>query len=275
MADELPRWPGGSRVRGCRGGAHVPRPAGVDPPTQLSREGAARELAPLVETYATVPYRDLNPSLIAGLAYVVMFGMMFADVGHGALLLLAAVAIRAGWWAPTGFARSGCSWPVPARRARSSGSCTGSSSARRVVPVVWLAPLDHPMPLLVAAVGSVPAAGRRVRARHRQPVAGGWIGWRASTHRRAGGVALFVGLVAGRRWRAIVGRSGWGCWPGAWRLRALRSPIGLGVAAGGRGSGRCRLGRAVSTSWSGWRRTWSVLRPPGRVRSRPTRHSAR
>ncbi|HET6967586.1 MAG TPA: V-type ATPase 116kDa subunit family protein, partial [Ornithinibacter sp.] len=75
----------------------IPRPAGVQPPTLLPTSGASRELAPLVETYATVPYADLNPSLVAGLAYVVMFGMMFADVGHGALLLLAGVAVRLQW----------------------------------------------------------------------------------------------------------------------------------------------------------------------------------
>ncbi len=51
-----------------------------------------------MDTYSTVPYADVNPSLLAGLAYVAMFGMMFADVGHGALLLLAAIAARLGWW---------------------------------------------------------------------------------------------------------------------------------------------------------------------------------
>ena len=64
--------------------------------TAAIRRGA--RFAPLVETYATVPYADLNPSLVAGLAYVAMFGMMFADVGHGALLVAAAVAIRMNWW---------------------------------------------------------------------------------------------------------------------------------------------------------------------------------
>jgi len=81
--DELPRLAGLVAVVGAAV-VPMPRPAGVDPPTLLSQEGAARDFAPLVETYATVPYSDLNPSLIAGLAYVVMFGMMFADVGHGA-----------------------------------------------------------------------------------------------------------------------------------------------------------------------------------------------
>jgi len=35
----------------------------------LSQQGVAREFAPLVETYATVPYRDVNPSVLAGVAY--------------------------------------------------------------------------------------------------------------------------------------------------------------------------------------------------------------
>ena len=47
----------------------------------------------LVEAYATVPAHDVDPTLFAALAYMVMFGMMFADVGHGALLVLALLAV--------------------------------------------------------------------------------------------------------------------------------------------------------------------------------------
>ena len=78
------------------GAAAVPvrAPAGLQPPTRLPAQRASRSFDLLVETYATVPYRDVDPTLLAGLAYVVMFGMMFGDVGHGALLLLGALLVR-------------------------------------------------------------------------------------------------------------------------------------------------------------------------------------
>ena len=122
-----PRWPDGcprddaGRPRGParrrrRRGGPAARPAGSEPPTLLpDGRGVAREFAPLVETYATVPYVDLNPSVIAGLAYVLMFGMMFADVGQGALLAAAGARGprwrgRRGW---RGCGRCGCSSPAP------------------------------------------------------------------------------------------------------------------------------------------------------------------
>ncbi|MGO4430741.1 ATPase, partial [Streptomyces sp. MCAF7] len=41
-----------------------------------------RSFAGLVRTYGTVPYADLDPSVPAGIVYVVMFGVMFGDAGH-------------------------------------------------------------------------------------------------------------------------------------------------------------------------------------------------
>ena len=64
--------------------AQLPRPLGVDPPTLMPDTAARRPFAPLVTTYATVPYADVDPTVVAGLAYVVMFGAMFADAGQGA-----------------------------------------------------------------------------------------------------------------------------------------------------------------------------------------------
>jgi hypothetical protein len=50
----------------------------------------------LVRTFGTVPYRDIDPTIPAGIAYVVMFGMMFGDAGHGALLIAIALLLRSG-----------------------------------------------------------------------------------------------------------------------------------------------------------------------------------
>ena len=238
-ADELPRLAG--RVAGL-GAAVVPmpRPAGVDPPTLLSQDGAAREFAPLVETYATVPYADLNPSLIAGLAYVVMFGMMFADVGHGALLLFVAVAIRARWWSLLDGLRP--FWLFLAGAGAASmvfGALYGEFfGPTHAVPVIWLAPLDHPVTLLAAAVavGAVLLAGAYALGTVNRFREGGW---RRAVYAPSGlaGVALFLGLgvvaggiYLGRSWLAVLG--------GVVAAAGLAvAYVGLFAAAGGRGSG--------------------------------------
>jgi V/A-type H+-transporting ATPase subunit I len=123
----------------------------------------SRDFDPLVQTYATVPYDDVNPAALAGLAYVAMFGMMFADVGHGFLLLLIGLAVRSGW--PTRLVRLRPVWLFLVGAGLSSmlfgllyGELLGPTG---VVPVIWMDPLQHPLPLLGAsvAVGGVLLAG--------------------------------------------------------------------------------------------------------------------
>lgn len=81
------------------GGALVSlrHPAGVQPPTLVPGRPLRQSAAPLVQTYGTVPYADIDPAWLAWASYVLMFGMMFGDVGEGAFLVAMAVALRAGW----------------------------------------------------------------------------------------------------------------------------------------------------------------------------------
>ncbi len=243
-ADDLPHL--ADRVSGV-GGAVVPlpRPAGVEPPTLLPQDGAARDFAPLVETYATVPYEDVNPSLLAGVAYVLMFGMMFADVGHGALLLLAAIAIRMQW--SSRLARLRQVWLFLAGAGLASmvfGALYGEFfGPTHAVPVVWLAPLDHPVPLLGAAVGvgAVLLAGAYALGTVNRFREGGW-GVAAYAPSGLAGVALFLGLgaVAGGvyfdlAWLALLG--------GFVTVGGLTiAYIGLFVSAGGGGPGAAQAG---------------------------------
>jgi V/A-type H+-transporting ATPase subunit I len=187
-----------SRLAGL-GGAVVPlpRPAGVQPPTLLPPSGPAREFAPLVDTYATVPYVDLDPSVVAGLAYVLMFGMMFADAGEGALLLALALVVRSG--RPRRLAVLQRGWLFLAGAGACSmlfgilyGEFFGPTG---VNPVVWLAPLEHPVTLLVAAIGVgaallTVAYALGIVNRFREG------GWRRALYAPSGiaGVTVFLGL---------------------------------------------------------------------------------
>jgi V/A-type H+-transporting ATPase subunit I len=140
------------------GGAVVPlpTPAGVSPPTLL-RPGTAvrRSFAPLVRAYGTVPYVDVDPTLLAGIAYVLMFGMMFADAGHGAVLLAAAAFLRAG--RPRRLANQRRMWPFLAGAGLAStafgvlfGEFFGPTG---VIAVRWMDPMGQPVPLMAAGVG--------------------------------------------------------------------------------------------------------------------------
>jgi V/A-type H+-transporting ATPase subunit I len=243
-ADDLPRLT--ARVAGF-GGAVVslPHPPGVQPPTQLPQAGAVREFAPLVETYTTVPYADVNPAPVAGLAYVVMFGMMFADVGHGALLFLAAIAIRLRWSPRLNPLRP--VWLFLAGAGLASmvfGALYGEFfGPTNVVPVIWLAPLDHPIPLLGAAVavGAALLAGAYALGTVNRFREGGW---RLAAYAPSGlaGAALFLGLgaVAGglyldRTWMVLLG--------GAVTVSGLAvAYLGLLASAGGGPAGAAQAG---------------------------------
>ena len=143
------------------GGAAVvlPTPVGVEPPTLLAPRGAAAQFRLLIDTYGTVRYADLDPTPFAAIAFAVMFGMMFGDVGHGLMLIALGLLART---------RPRCPRSVPSRVGRSrsrpvssrpgSASRTARCSARRTCcPALWLVPLDDPVRLLVAgvAVGTV------------------------------------------------------------------------------------------------------------------------
>jgi len=121
----------------------------------LPERGLAASFRPLVSLYTTVPYRDVDPSIAAGFVYVLMFGMMFGDVGHGAILVAAGLAIRAS--RPRWLARFQTAWPFVVGAGVAAcgfglayGEAFGPTGA---VPTLWLAPLDRPTSLLAAGIG--------------------------------------------------------------------------------------------------------------------------
>jgi len=139
------------------GGAAVPLPTppGIQPPTLLRQKGRGQSFELLVQTYTTVPYADVDPSLVAGIAYVAMFGMMFGDVGHGLLLLLGAAIVRSGRFAR--LARIRRAWPFLAGAGAASvvfgflyGEMFGPTG---LVPALWLSPVDDVVTLLLVAIG--------------------------------------------------------------------------------------------------------------------------
>ncbi|HTI22749.1 MAG TPA: V-type ATPase 116kDa subunit family protein [Kutzneria sp.] len=176
----------------------LPLPPGMDPPTALRPGGSVRRaFLPLVGTYGTVPYEDVDPTMLAGVAYVLMFGMMFGDAGHGLMLLACAVALRLSRWRRLARLRS--VWPFLAGAGLASmafgvlyGEFFGPTT---VLTELWLDPMQAPVPLLAAAIGFgavllAVAYGIGIVNRWREG------GPRASAYAPSGiaGTAVFLGL---------------------------------------------------------------------------------
>ena len=186
------------------GGAVVPlpRPRGAEVPTLLGGRALRRSLTPLVQTYGTVPYADVDPTWLAWAAYVLMFGMMFGDAGQGLLLVGVAAALRAGW--PRRARRFRRAWPFvggAGLAATAFGVLYGEFfGPTGLVPAIWLDPLSQPVTLLLAAVGvgAILLAGAYALGTINRWREGGWP---AALYAPSGiaGAALFLGagLVIG------------------------------------------------------------------------------
>jgi V/A-type H+-transporting ATPase subunit I len=195
----------GARIAGDGGALVViPRPRGIDPPTRMARGSAMRRsLNPLVQTYGTVPYRDIDPSVLAGMSYMAMFGMMFGDVGHGLLLVAIGLLLRAG--IPRRFAGARKAWPFVVGAgiaATVAGFLYGEFfGPTGVVPPLWIRPLEEPITLLVAAlgVGAVLLGGAYALGTVNRWREGGWA---LAVYAPSGlaGSGLFLGLGLGAAW---------------------------------------------------------------------------
>jgi V/A-type H+-transporting ATPase subunit I len=131
-------------------------PRGEDPPTLLAPVPAAGPFRPLVDTYGAIPYEDVDPTPFAALTYCLMFGMMFGDVGDGLLIVVAALVLRR--WRGQRLAHLRRYWPLiaaPGATATAFGFLYGEFfGPTRLLPTLWLSPLDSPTRLLTVAVAA-------------------------------------------------------------------------------------------------------------------------
>jgi V/A-type H+-transporting ATPase subunit I len=224
----------------------LPPPRGIDPPTLLRPGGEVRgAFSSLVSTYGTVPYPDVDPTPLAGAAYVLMFGMMFGDAGHGLLLLVAAAVLRAGL--PRRSPTLHRAWPFVGTAGLASivfGALYGEFfGPTGVLPVLWVEPLADPVRLLTAAVavGAVllaAAYGVAVVNRWREG------GPRLAVYASSGvaGLALFLGLgaLAGGLYLGSVPLTAAGAVVGATGL--VLAAVGFHAEAGGGAAGAVQAG---------------------------------
>ena len=129
-------------------------PPGFDPPTLLAPAPAVEPFRPLVSTYGAIAYDDVDPTPFAALTFCLMFGMMFGDIGDGALIVLAALWLR--HVRRSRLQRVARMWPLIAAAGVMSiafGALYGEVfGPTHLVPVLWLAPMADPTRLLTVAV---------------------------------------------------------------------------------------------------------------------------
>jgi V/A-type H+-transporting ATPase subunit I len=136
------------------GVVELPRPAWVDPPTSFASTRVRQSFRPLVATYGVTPYADVDATPFAAVSFVLMFGMMFGDVGHGLVLALLGLVVRAGRIRILRSFRP--LWPflvASGLAAALAGLLYGEAfGPTGLVPALWVHPVDQPGPLLAAAV---------------------------------------------------------------------------------------------------------------------------
>jgi V/A-type H+-transporting ATPase subunit I len=105
----------------------------------------------LVSGYGIPSYRMIDPTIFVAITFLLMFGMMFGDVGHGLVILLAGVAIvlRSTRWSDAGKLAVYCG-----AASIVFGFLYGSLfGLEDVLHPVWVKPLDNITQLFKVAIG--------------------------------------------------------------------------------------------------------------------------
>jgi len=116
-------------------------------PSLVCYPGWLKPFVPLVKSYGIPRYGEFDPTLLFALAYLLLFGAMFGDVGHGGVILVLAVFLyrklgRTTW---VGIAAGIVSMGFGLLY----GSVFGYED---VLAPVWLSPLHDPTHILTVAI---------------------------------------------------------------------------------------------------------------------------
>ncbi|HXU93837.1 MAG TPA: V-type ATPase 116kDa subunit family protein [Gallionella sp.] len=125
-----------------------PRPdERIQVPSAIRHHRWLQPFARLVLNYGVPRYGEIDPTVLFAISFVLMFGMMFGDVGHGAVIALASTLLhrRLGHYTVLGIAVGVSSMFF--------GLLYGSVFGfEHVLPPLWMSPLSDPMRMLGVAL---------------------------------------------------------------------------------------------------------------------------
>ena len=116
-------------------------------PSQMRHSMLLRPFMSLVRNYGVPRYGEFDPTLLFGITFIAMFGMMFGDVGHGIVIAIAGVALRRRYPIVLPF--------MLAAGAASSafGFVYGSVFGfEHLIHPLWISPLSDPIAMLRVAL---------------------------------------------------------------------------------------------------------------------------
>jgi V/A-type H+-transporting ATPase subunit I len=117
-------------------------------PSLVRYPGWLAPFVPLVKSYGIPRYGEFDPALPFTFTYLLLFGAMFGDIGHGAVILLLAAALyrRLGRMVWVGIAAGAASMLF----GLFYGSIFGYED---IIEPLWLSPMHDPIRVLTLAVG--------------------------------------------------------------------------------------------------------------------------
>ena len=116
-------------------------------PSLLRKSWLLQPFQRLVKNFGMPGYREVDPSGLFALSYILMFGMMFGDIGHGAVIALLSLLFYRRY---PGISIVGVLAGVSSTV---FGFVYGSLFGyEHVVPALWMSPMHDPVQVLLLAV---------------------------------------------------------------------------------------------------------------------------
>ncbi|MFN2299901.1 MAG: V-type ATP synthase subunit I, partial [Anaerolineales bacterium] len=125
-------------------------------PVAIHHRGLLRPFQQLVEMFAFPRYNELDPTFLLAITFPLLFGAMFGDVGHGAVLMLLGILLASRRIKPLrGLAGLGGLVAICGASGLAFGFLYGSVfGLEDVLHPLWMQPIHNIMQILIVSIGA-------------------------------------------------------------------------------------------------------------------------